>query len=39
MRRQLQVRHVPYSNNVRYKNGTLELVSRAAARRAAKTLG
>jgi hypothetical protein len=32
---------VPYANDVRYKNGTLELVgfSRAAARRAAKTLG
>jgi hypothetical protein len=32
---------VPYANDVRYKNGTLELVgfSRAAALRAAKTLG
>src|SRR5437660_1125207 len=32
---------VPYANNVRYKNGTLELTgfSRAAALRAAKTLG
>jgi hypothetical protein len=32
---------VPYANNVRYKNGALELVgfSRAAALRAAKTLG
>jgi hypothetical protein len=32
---------VPYANNVRYKNGTLELVgfSRALALRAAKTLG
>ena len=31
----------PYANDVRYKNGTLELVgfSRAEARRAAKTLG
>jgi hypothetical protein len=32
---------VPYANDVRHKNGTLELVgfSRAAALRAAKTLG
>jgi hypothetical protein len=36
-----EILSVPYANDVRYKNGTLELVgfSRAAARRAAKALG
>jgi hypothetical protein len=36
-----EILSVPYANDVRHKNGTLELVgfSRAAARRAAKTLG